>query len=76
MEVTRTESTAELATRLLREEFAKADAVSRHNTLLERGGQGQGSLPERRRWAEAWQPLELGRLLAWPPVWSVMRVSL
>jgi hypothetical protein len=63
VEITRTESTFELAAHLLRNEFSREDPVSRHNTLLARGGLGAEALDERRRWAEAWQLLEAGRLI-------------
>jgi hypothetical protein len=67
MEVTRTESTFELAAQLLRVEFSREEQVSRHNTLLSRGGGGQAGLGERRRWAEAWQLLEAGRMICRDP---------
>jgi hypothetical protein len=67
VEITRTESTFELAASLLREEFSREDPVSRHNTVLARGGQGHEALGERRRWAEAWQLVEAGRLICRDP---------
>jgi len=67
MEVHRTPSTSELAEQLLRENFASDDPVSRHNTLLARGGDGAAALSERRRWAEAWQLLEQARFICREP---------
>lgn len=67
MEVHRTPSTSELAEQLLRENFANDDPVSRHNTLLVRGGDGASALRERRRWAEAWQLLEQARFICKEP---------
>jgi hypothetical protein len=67
MEVHRVPSTIDLAKQLLREDFASAKPVSRHNTLLRRGGDGEAALGERRRWAEAWQLLEQARFICREP---------
>jgi hypothetical protein len=58
MSVSRVPGTKQLAARLLREYFVDDHSVSRRNALLELGGTGRAALPERRRWAVAWQLLE------------------
>lgn len=68
MKVQKTASTVELAEQLLQSEFASEESVGRHNTLLWLGGGGEAQLAaERRRWAEAWQLLEQGRLICREP---------
>jgi hypothetical protein len=65
MEIRRTKGVFDLAAELLREEFADQQA-SRHNVLLKHGS-GREALAERRKWAEAWQLLEQGRLICRDP---------
>jgi hypothetical protein len=68
--VSKTATTIERAEQVLRELFEPSpeEAVSRHNALLRLGGGvGTATLPERRRWAEAWQLLERGGLICREP---------